>query len=334
MKKFLALFVVVMLLVAAGSAFAADSGHGGSTTPSNPYSGNGNSNSNNGTDTPGTDTPGTDTPGTDTPGTDTPAGVAVVPVAPTLNLSNPAVVQAILATLGGRFANAPVEALSLAGLAPRSPSDVPAATRDSITRSGRRIGLVLPVLVITSTGVKVFGLDMSALTVGNLLFLMLNPRAAAVSFFAADDDTDAAPTTAAPEEKDYSFLDADGNELTTVPPAGTTVNVAAYMEAGNTYEPIVTVADAETPGTDTPGTDTPGTDTPGTDTPGTDTPGTDTPGTDTPGTDTPGTDTPGTDTPGTNTEPDNDVGSSGGGCDAGFGALALAALAGFVARKR
>ena len=53
-------------------------------------------------------------------------------------------------------------------------------------------------------------------------------------------------------------------------------------------------------------------------------------GGDTPGGDTPGGDTPGGDTPVTPVNP----GSSGGGCDAGFGALALAVLGAFMVTRR
>lgn len=54
-----------------------------------------------------------------------------------------------------------------------------------------------------------------------------------------------------------------------------------------------------------------------------------TPGGETPGGETPGGETPGGETPATST-----LGSSGGGCDAGFGALALAVLAGFIAARK
>ena len=54
------------------------------------------------------------------------------------------------------------------------------------------------------------------------------------------------------------------------------------------------------------------------------------------GGDTPGGDTPGGDTPGGEVTPINPVnpGSSGGGCDAGFGALALAVLGAFMVTRR
>ncbi|MBQ7154606.1 MAG: SYNERG-CTERM sorting domain-containing protein, partial [Synergistaceae bacterium] len=78
------------------------------------------------------------------------------------------------------------------------------------------------------------------------------------------------------------------------------VNVAAYMEAGVEYAPVITTSEV--------------------------------------GTEEPGTDQPGTDQPGNNNEPGGEDGedwnASGGGCDAGFGALALAALAAMIAKKR
>ena len=162
-------------------------------------------------------------------------GVSVMPAAPSgLDLSNPSVVQAIFALFGGRYADLPLEPLSLAGLTPRSPSDVPAAIRNEITGSGRRIGLVLPTITATTTGIKLFALDMSALVVGEQIFMRMGAQITLVS----------SGFIASATEDDYFFIDSDINQITTVPSAGTTVYVAAGMEAGNTYEPIVTVADS------------------------------------------------------------------------------------------
>ena len=54
----------------------------------------------------------------------------------------------------------------------------------------------------------------------------------------------------------------------------------------------------------------------------------------TPGGETPGGETPGGETPGGNEPTTGSLGSSGGGCDAGFGALAFAVLAGFIAARK
>ena len=363
MKKFVALLVAVMLLVAAGSVFAAEldptSGGGG---------GGGGSYNPGGTNNGGTTENPTDNP-SDTPGTDTPAAVTapstVITVAPAVASvlrSSPAVFNLVLAALGLPEGTVLLDnSLIVPGVA-LTQTEVAAVLTNltSIFRNAASlvIAVMFPSMTSPTSGVGVFGItnEIRAWR-GHRMSAIFVPRGFRGASFAAADDGDA-PTTAAPEPEVQvgKFLDAQGNVITGDLPADGDISMSAYMEGGVEYDPIVVEGELEeaaapgtdtpgtdtpgtdTPGTDTPGTDTPGTDTPGTDTPGTDTPGTDTPGTDTPGTDTPGTDTPGTDTPGTdeptNTEPDNDPGSSGGGCDAGASVLALAVLGAFVARKR
>ena len=101
-------------------------------------------------------------------------------------------------------------------------------------------------------------------------------------------------TTVADTEDVYTFLNDDGEVVTTVP-ANKHVNVAAYMEPGYTYSPIITTKASSSSG-ETPGGDTGGNTGGNT-----------------------GGDTGGTDTPATHS-----VGGSEGGCDSGFSFMALA----------
>ena len=103
------------------------------------------------------------------------------------------------------------------------------------------------------------------------------------------------------------------------------MNLRKQSADAEPYKPVLVVKRAEIVSSETPGGETPGGETPGGETPGGETPGGETPGGETPGGETPGGETP--------TEPGS-VGSSGGGCSAGFTALALAVLGGFIAARK
>ena len=152
--------------------------------------------------------------------------------------------------------------------------------------------VVLPIMRVEKAAVYVFGVELTNLRVGALIFLHMMPdNSTSSSGFAAAD---------AGTEDAYTFLDDSGNETEIVPPSKH-VNVAAYMEPGKSYAPVITTSTASTnTGTDT-GTDT-------------------------------GSDTGSTDT-GTDTETAAPSSGGGGGCDSGLGVIALAVLA-LTTRRR
>ncbi|MBQ3652923.1 MAG: hypothetical protein II954_00735, partial [Synergistaceae bacterium] len=154
--------------------------------------------------------------------------------------------------------------------------------------------VILPIIVVQKSAVYVFGVQLDNLEVGAVIVLHL---------MAESTGTNAAFYSSAEGSEAYTFLDDDGNEVTTVP-ANKHVNVAAFMEAGKTYAPIITVKDSGTTPTPTP---SPEPSTPTTPT------------------------TP--DTPTTPTTPQS-AGSSSGGCET-FGASSiLVLLAGILMRRK
>ena len=169
-----------------------------------------------------------------------------------------------------------------------------------ISESGEEPAAVLPVMRVEKAAVYVFGVDLRHLRVGALIFMHM---------FAEADSTGGASVRLSAETEDaYTFLDDDGNETKTVP-VNQHVNVAAYMEPGMTYAPVITVASDSNSGGDTSG----------------------------------GGNSGGDDTPVTPVTPDNpdtpaagDPGSSGGGCN-DFGAVAPALMLAvllMIARKK
>ena len=98
------------------------------------------------------------------------------------------------------------------------------------------------------------------------------------------------------EDGDAVLMDKDGNVITHTTEDNQEVNVAAYMEAGVEYAPVVTT-DVIAANPDEPG----------------------------------GTDAPSDEANGMESE---EWSSSGGGCNAGFGALAFAALAMIISKRR
>ncbi|MBQ3447999.1 MAG: hypothetical protein IJG37_10190, partial [Synergistaceae bacterium] len=98
---------------------------------------------------------------------------------------------------------------------------------------GQTPAVIIPIIVVDAAKIYVFGVAIPNLQPGAPIFW--NPMAqsltAAGIFSAADYDNTSA----------YTFLDDDGHE-TAVVPANQHINVAAYLEPGKTYAPIITTA--------------------------------------------------------------------------------------------
>lgn len=91
------------------------------------------------------------------------------------------------------------------------------------------IAAVLPIITVEKDGVYVWGVQLDNLEAGAPITLYLFGEDGTSSAFRSSATTDGA----------YVFLDDDGNEVTTVP-ANKHINIAAFMEAGKTYAPIIT----------------------------------------------------------------------------------------------
>ena len=318
MKKFLALFVVVMLLVAAGSAFAAHGPTGGD----DPYSGDGSSgnNNNNGNNGNNGENGNGETPAPTPGGASVPAGAittapAVIAVFGGGNSPAFAALIAVLQALGG---NIPEGAALLSNADIQTGEQLTASAAQALLATlanlfqniaNATIALRFPSMRSATPGVAVFGGAAIATQIapwrGRRLSMLMIPkgRAGGASFSAADED----------DVQQGTFIDAEGNAIEGDLPEDGDISIAAYMEGGVEYDPIAVEGElepAEEP-TDDPSN---GGDEPSN-------------GGDEPG-DEPSN---GGDEPSNST---NDPGSSGGGCSAGTSALALAVLGAFIARKR
>ena len=99
----------------------------------------------------------------------------------------------------------------------------------------KRVGttaVYLPAITVTETKIYVFGVSLDNLPVNYILGWDAN-----VSSSSTGERLEASA-----EEEDAVFIKDDGEETTTVP-SSKHVNVAAYFEAGKTYEPIITAAE-------------------------------------------------------------------------------------------
>ena len=93
------------------------------------------------------------------------------------------------------------------------------------------VAVILPVMVVDNAAVYVFGVKVT-LPVGTAINLHMMAERSGVTGSAVFD--------AATSESDaYTFLDDDGNEIDRVP-ANQHINIAAYMEPGYTYAPVIT----------------------------------------------------------------------------------------------
>ncbi len=237
---------------------------------------------------------GGDTPGGDNtnPGGDTTPSDEVVPVpatveTPTVNINNESVVQTILNALSSivSFITGNTEIAELPENGVGSARSIDDVSEEELAQipEGETPAAILPIMRVERPAVYVFNVVLSNLNVGApiRMYMMAQPDTVAAEFTAADD-TDT--------EDVYTFLNDDGEEITTVP-ANKSVNVAAYMEPGYTYAPLITTTASSNSGDDNSGDNSGGNS--------------------------------GTDTPTTNR-----VGGSGGGCDAGFSFMALALFGG------
>ncbi len=111
-----------------------------------------------------------------------------------------------------------------------------AMSSTAVTRVGTT-AVYLPAITVTETKVYVFGVSLDNLPVNYILGWDSN-----VSSSSTGERLEASA-----EEEDAVFIKDDGEETTTVP-SSKHVNVAAYFEAGKTYEPIITAAEPSTSG--------------------------------------------------------------------------------------
>lgn len=250
-----------------------------------------NTGGNSGGDNSGGNTGG-DSGGDNSSNVDTVSGT---PTESTLDVSDNSVVEKIISVLQSisqaisRLITGDTEVAAL----PESAMGVE-RTADDLSESdlaaipaGQEPAVVLPIMRVQKAAVYVFGVDLTNLRVGALIFLHMMPdNGASSSAVAAADAGDEA----------YTFLDDNGNETDIVPPSRH-VNVAAYMEPGKSYAPVITTSTANTNNGGNSGGNT-------------------------------NTDNGNTNTDnGTDTETAEPSSGSSGGCDSGFGVIAFAALA-------
>ncbi|MBR1658052.1 MAG: hypothetical protein IJ697_06260 [Synergistaceae bacterium] len=146
--------------------------------------------------------------------------------APRVNLEE---VSDTLRTSLGR-SNAPVLSMDVSSFRElRTSADIPSGQLAGIVAQGRKVEVILPVVSVDKAAIYIFGVSLDNLPVGSPIFLdMTMTNQANVS---------AAETYS----EDYTFLDDSGTEVYTVP-ANKHVNVAAYLEPGYTYSPVITTS--------------------------------------------------------------------------------------------
>ncbi len=132
-------------------------------------------------------------------------------------------------------ADVAVIALPSSTRASRSVSSLSTEQRNAIEASSQDIAAVLPVISVDVAAVYVFGVTLDMLSPDMPIFLHLlvsriGGGSAEVSAADGEDTSEA-----------YTFTDDSGTTVTTVP-SNQHVNVAAYMEPGNEYSPVITTA--------------------------------------------------------------------------------------------
>lgn len=115
----------------------------------------------------------------------------------------------------------------------RGISDLSTGQLNSIMAQGREPAVVLPEISVDVAAVYVFGVSLDNLAEGTKIFLDMTTREVTGSVYSSEEYTG-----------DYTFLNDDGDEVSTVP-ANKHVNVAAYLEAGKIYSPVVTMESSE-----------------------------------------------------------------------------------------
>ncbi|MBQ7593488.1 MAG: hypothetical protein IJU48_03925 [Synergistaceae bacterium] len=299
MKKFLALFVVVLMLAFAGSAFAADS-DGGHTNPTQPVE--------------------------QKTETETVQNVIVVNEQYQVNVTTEAVTNNVSTTTATQVENQMSSITSLLGKGSSSSTLVDNTTTVTLTTTytaaqtaarmqqasgGTRQAIgSMPSFGATQTGPMAMILPtFNPVYYGMKLFLNLFGRGK----LGGGSVSSAATGTVTGDDSDAVFLNSNGEIITTVPDGSNgevagQVTAVAYVEAGEEYDPILSVNKAEADAAEIP-------------------------------TQTVDSVTYNDITYEPVEEPDTpsggSLGSSGGGCSAaGFGALALALLGGLIARKK
>lgn len=185
------------------------------------------------------------TPATpDTPSTpDTPApspedgdSYSATPSTPALNVQDSATAQKIIDALSSSY-SAVTSNTAVASLPENSAgrkrgiNSVSAEELDAIPNN-ETIALILPVMSVDKEAVYVFGVDLSSLEAGAYIFLHMT---------AEPKTANAAAFKASAEETAYAFFDDSGSETKTVP-ANKHINIAAYMQPGYTYAPMITTS--------------------------------------------------------------------------------------------
>ena len=189
------------------------------------------------------ETPSDSNGGGDTPSPQPNDTTTLTPSQPGFSLENTNIVNTILGLLG-QFFSGTTQVVTLPDSAvgnDRTADDLSAEELAQIP-STQTVVFVLPIIVVPSPAVYVFGVDMSRLAAGTPIFMhMMHEPGTASSEFTASDAEDEASV----------FLDDEGNEITTVP-AGGHVNIAAYMEPGGSYAPVITTSTAPSDGSTEP----------------------------------------------------------------------------------
>ena len=146
-----------------------------------------------------------------------------------LNLQDTALTSRILQGISGTTSSTQITTLPRnARGSSRTISDLSSQELAAIS-STEDVVLVLPEMSVDKSAVYVWGVDLDTLEAGAYIFLhMFNENGVDEAGFEASDSGSS-----------YMFLDDSGTEIKTVPD-NQHVNIAAYMEEGKTYSPVIT----------------------------------------------------------------------------------------------
>ena len=254
--------------------------------------------------------PGISIESPDEPSSPTVEPEAALPDAPAIDVQDSEIVQAIISAL-----QQILDVITGSTEVVELPEESAGTQRDELSDEelaqipeSEDVAVILPVIVVTRSAVYVFGVQVN-IPAGTPIALHMM---AEQSGFAGAEMFDAA----AANSEVYTFLDDDGNEIDTVP-ENQHINIAAYMEEGYTYAPVITIpaqASSESGGSGESGesgqTDNGGNSEGGT-----------------------GQTTDNNTDTGIDTNTNNNPGDSGGGCEVMSSGLAALALALLIKRK-
>ena len=184
-----------------------------------------------GSEEPGSEEPGSEEPGSEEPGSEEPGEKPSSDLNTTLNLEDTTLTSKILQGISKTTSNPEVAKLpDNAQGSSRTESDLTAQERSAISSVSEDVALVLPEMSVEKSAVYVWGVDLKGLLdAGARIFLhMFN-----------ENGVDVASFEAAANGESYMFLDDNGQE-TQIVPDNQHVNIAAYLEAGETYSPVIT----------------------------------------------------------------------------------------------